>query len=79
MLIQDIKQPQPKKPVHIAGKVKKTTASVELIFHVNGKRYKGTQPNREVIDAFLHTGNTKFLEHLDDCYQGGVQHGKSGE
>lgn len=71
MLIQDIKRPQPKKPVHIAGKVRKTTVGVELIFHVNGKRYKGTQHNREVIDAFLHTGNVKFLECLDDCYQGG--------
>lgn len=71
MLIQDIKRPQPKKPVHIGGKARKTTVGVELIFHVNGKRYKGTQHNREVIDAFLHTGNAKFLECLDDCYQGG--------
>lgn len=66
MLIQDIKRLQPKKPVHIAGKVKKTTAGVELIFHVNGKRYKGTQHNREVIDAFLHTGDAKFLKYLEN-------------
>lgn len=72
-LIQDVVPPRQHKPrtVRIAGRVTKTAISVELIFHVNGKRYKGTQYNREVIDAFLHTGNAKFLECLDDCYQGG--------
>lgn len=66
MLIQDIKRPQLRKPVQVVGRVRKTTVGVELIFHVNGKRYKGTQHNREVVDAYLHTGNVEFLKYLEN-------------
>ena len=69
MLIQDIKRPQPKtkKPVRIAGKVIETgDARVGFVFYINGKRYKGTQHNREVVDAYLHTGNTEFLKYLEN-------------
>lgn len=69
MLIQDIKRPQtkPRKPVRIAGKVTETIdGRVEMIFYINGKRYKGTPHNREVVDAYLHTGNVKFLKYLEN-------------
>ncbi len=69
MLIQDIKRPQtkPKKPVRIAGKVTETVdGRVEMIFYINGKRYKDTQHNREVVDAYLHTGNVEFLKYLEN-------------
>lgn len=68
MLIQDIKRPQPKtkKSVRIAGKVTETIdGRVEMIFYINGKRYKDTQHNREVVDAYLHTGNVEYLEYLE--------------
>lgn len=69
MLIQDIKRPQPKpkKSVRIAGKVIETVdGRVEMIFYINGKRYKDTQHNREVVDAYLHTGNVEFLKYLEN-------------
>lgn len=65
-LIQDIKPPL-KKPVRISGKARRLTVGVELTFVVGGKRYKGTQHNREVIDTFLHTGDIKTLVDLEDC------------
>lgn len=68
MLIQDIKRPQPKtkKPVRIVGKVTETIdGRVEMIFYINGKRYKDTQHNREVVDTYLHTGNVEYLKYLE--------------
>ena len=68
MLIQDIKRPQPKtkKPVRIAGKVKKAKVGVEIIFFVNGNYYKYTPMNTEAINAYLHTGNVEFLKYLEN-------------
>ena len=63
-LIQDIKPPL-KKAVHVAGGVRKTTVGVELVFHIAGKRYRGTRHNREVIDTFLHTGDYNYLRLLE--------------
>ena len=49
------------------GKVTETVdGRVEMIFYINGKRYKDTQHNREVIDAYLHTGNVEFLKYLEN-------------
>lgn len=48
----------------IAGKVIKTGDKIELIFKVGNQYYPHTEHNGELIDAYLHTGDTKYLEQL---------------
>ena len=38
---------------------------IELAFHINGKQYRGTPYNCEVMDAYMHTGNSKYLSQLE--------------
>ena len=38
---------------------------VELVFNINGKQYRGTPYNCEVMDAYMHTGDSKYLSQLE--------------
>lgn len=49
----------------IAGKVVRKGAEVIIIYKANGKLYRATDFNNEVMDAFLHTGDEKYLTQLE--------------
>jgi hypothetical protein len=48
----------------ITGKVLRTGKKVQLIFKVSNVYYPHTPENGELIDAYLHTGDEKYLEQL---------------
>lgn len=43
----------------------KTTVTVRLVFTVNGTEYTDTPYNRELMDAYMHTGDSKYLSQLE--------------
>lgn len=49
-----------------AGQMIRKDAEVIMIFKVKGKYYPANENNREVMDTYLHTGATAFLENLTD-------------
>lgn len=55
-----------KKQVSISGKVKRDKAEVIIIFKVGGKLYPQNEHNGELVDAYMHTGDEKYLEQLTD-------------
>jgi hypothetical protein len=49
----------------ITGKVIRTGEEVTLIFKVGNHYYPHTERNGELIDAYLHTGDSSYLEQLE--------------
>ena len=43
----------------------KTTVTVRLVFTVNGTEYTDTPYNREIMDAYMHTGDPAWLKQLE--------------
>jgi len=50
----------------IAGRVIHKDAEVILIFRVRGKLYPSTEHNSEIMDAYMHTGDKKYLKGLEN-------------
>lgn len=48
----------------LVGKVMRKDAEVIMIFRVGGKYYPATQENAELFEAYLHTGDEKYLQGL---------------
>lgn len=48
----------------LVGKIMRTKAEVITIFRVDGKYYPATGENCEAFEAYLHTGDEKYLEGL---------------
>ncbi len=51
---------------HLSGKVLREGTEMLLIFRVNGKYYPATDFNCEIMDTWLHTGNKKYLDNLEN-------------
>lgn len=49
----------------ITGKVLHDDAKVKLIFKVGNQYYPHTEHNGELIDAYLHTGDSSYLDQLE--------------
>lgn len=45
--------------------VKHKDGKVEIIFKVDGRLYPHTEHNGELMDAYLHTGDIKYLDDLE--------------
>lgn len=52
-------------PRTISGKVIHTDGKVELIFKIGNQYYPHTEHNGELVDAYLHTGDSSYLEQLE--------------
>lgn len=51
----------------IAGKiVRRNEVAIEMIFKVAGKQYPATEYNSELVESYLHTGDTFYLDDLED-------------
>ena len=53
-----------KKLGQLVGKVIREGAEVIMIFKVGDKYYPATDENCEVMDAYMHTGDEKYLTGL---------------
>lgn len=49
-----------------AGKVIRKNAEVLIIFKVKGKYYPANSHNCDVMDAYIHTGNPKYLNQFKE-------------
>lgn len=47
------------------GRMIRKDAQIIMIYKVRGKYYPDTQANSEAMDAYLHTGDQKYLENLE--------------
>lgn len=50
----------------LVGKVMRKNAEVITIFKVNGKYYPATGHNSQVFETYLHTGDLKVLDNLEN-------------
>jgi len=50
----------------LAGKVIRDGAEVIIIFKVDGKLYPASDQNNELMDAYMHTGDEKYLAQLEN-------------
>ena len=50
----------------VTGKIIRDKAEVIIIFKVNGKCYPATANNRDIMDAYIHTGDEKYLTQLEN-------------
>ena len=49
----------------LTGQVVRKGAEMLLIFKVGGKYYPATEYNSELFEAYLHTGDEKYLTQLE--------------
>lgn len=50
----------------LVGKIMRKNAEVIMIFRVGGKYYPATEQNSQQFEAYLHTGDEKYLEGLEN-------------
>lgn len=50
----------------VTGRIIRDKAEVIIIFKVNGKCYPATTNNRDIMDAYIHTGDEKYLTQLEN-------------
>lgn len=48
------------------GRMIRKDAEVIMFFKVRGKYYPATNTNCEVMDAYMHTGDTAYLNQFED-------------
>lgn len=54
------------KVTQLTGKVIRKGAEMLVIFRVFGKYYPATDHNCEVMDTYMHTGDEKYLDKLEN-------------
>lgn len=50
----------------IAGRVLNTGVEIITFVKVKGRYFAMSQSNAELMDTYLHTGDTAYLDHLTD-------------
>lgn len=48
----------------VTGRIVRKDAEVIMIFRVDHKYYKSTDTNKELFEAYLHTGDESYLDNL---------------
>lgn len=49
----------------IVGKIVRRSAEIIMVFKVDGRYYAADDHNKELFEAYLHTGDTMYLDQLE--------------